>query len=972
MHELRKMAPRLVPLLALAIGLATAGPALGQAQTGNIYIVVADEGGAPLPGVSVTLTGGGAPRTTVTNSAGEVRFVSLSPDSYSVAATLQGFAKVTRGNVIVSLGQNTAFTLKMKLSGVQESIVVTGESPLLDTRKTGSNSVVGQVELNSVPTARDPWVILQTAPGVQIDRVNVGGSESGQQSQYIGKGANTSQGTWNVDGVNITDMGATGSTPMYFDFDSVAEMNMALGGADASIQTPGVQLNVVTKRGTNDVHGSARMYYETKKWASTNTPDELLTQPVGAGSGNQIDQLQDYGIEMGGPIVKDYVWLWGAYGRNQIDLVTAGGIADKTTLNNYDFKLNVQPIPENSFNAVYTYADKLKYGRSASATRPAETAWNQSGPTKIYKLEDSHVFSSSVFATASYSRVMGGFDLITPGQGQRYQDANGVYHNSYLSQIVRRPQTQFNFTPSFFARTGDIGHEIKVGFTYRDTPWSTQQSVPTGIVGTAGANYGLDYDLAGFIRPYDSKRTLTTYSGYVSDTLTISKLTVQVGVRYDYQKGNSPDNVINCCDYGTGTWPQVPMTSLTVAGNDPLVWKDFSPRLGVTYSLGNDGKTLLKGSYARFVSQMGGNEINFGINAPGVSGMTYLYYEWNDKNANQRVDPGEVNFNNMPVYYYWDPAHPNSVSTSPNKLDYGTKSQKTDEFIVSAEREVMPAFVVGMAGTYRYMSQFAYSPRLTVDGSRTLTPADYTCTVQGPYPEPGGSPQYVNVCNPTNPGVYGNGTYTTNRPGYYQTYWGLDLSATKRYSDKWMARFNFTWSDWTQHGLGDGMSDPSNLFGGTAAEGGILAPSSTASGAKGNVFVNSKWQATLSGMYTLPLDFNVSTSLFARQGYPNSQYVLIASKNTPGLTSKNYQLGNVDDQRLGTVVEWDLGLSKVVKVGPAAISLQLDVFNLLNQNTVLQRSTRVRGTTTTPNATDNVIYEVQSPRIVRMGARVSF
>jgi hypothetical protein len=187
-----------------------------------------------------------------------------------------------------------------------------------------------------------------------------------------------------------------------------------------------------------------------------------------------------------------------------------------------------------------------------------------------------------------------------------------------------------------------------------------------------------------------------------------------------------------------------------------------------------------------------------------------------------------------------------------------------------------------------------------------------------------------------------------------------------------MARFNFTYSDWTQKGLAEGQWDPSNRAGGTEVEGGIVAPASTASGAKGDVYINGKWQTTLSGMYTLPLDFNVSTSLFARQGYPVAYYVNRPSSNTPGSSSKNYALGNVDDVRLDTVIEWDLGLAKVVKVGPTAISLQLDVFNVLNQNTVLQRTSRVRSTMTTPNPTDNNISEVQSPRIFRLGARISF
>lgn len=952
----------------------TSGVAFGQAQTGNVFAKVTDEQGAPLPGVSVTLTGIGAPVSQVTNVSGEVRFPNRDPGDYTLEFALSGFGKVTRNRVNVAVGQNTQITIAMKLAGVQQSIVVAGESPLLDTRKTGSQTTVSLVEMSSVPTARDPWVILATAPGVSIDRVNVGGSESGQQSQYIAKGANTNQGTWNVDGVNITDMGALGSSPGYFDFDSFQEMNFAVGGADASILSSGAQVNLVTKRGTNDVHGSARLYYEDKKLASENVPDELLIQQkaVGnVGSGNQVDSFQDAGVEVGGPIIKDKLWLWGSYNRNQINLITAGGSPDKTTLLNFGGKLNAQIVPENTFTAVYMDNDKQKLGRQGGPTHPPETTLDQSGPTKLYKLEDSHIFTSDVFATASFSRVMGGFQLISEGRGQQYIDAAGIYHNSYYDYHTLRPQTQIAVQPSFFLRTGNIGHEFKVGFNYRKTPITSTSAMTTGIKGVSGDYFGTPYDVAGFQRPSLLQSELKSYSGYISDTLTVNKLTVNVGVRYDYQQGQNTPGSISCCLFDRALWPQVPMTDLNFPGRDPLTWKDFSPRIGLTYALGNENKSLVRASYARFMKQMGSGDVTLNGYAPG---STYLYYEWNDANGNHHVDPGEVNFNNLDTWYNWDPAHPNSVTVPLNRIDYNMKTPKTDEILLGFEHELLPAFVVGVQGTYRRASDLLYNARLTKDGLRIVNPGDFTCTQAGPYPVPNGTPQSVMVCN-GKPGVLGSSLLETNRPGYYQTYWGIDFSGTKRYSDKWMARFNFTYSSDTQHGLAEGQVDPSILYGGGEIEGGAVAQASTASGAKGLVWINSKWQGTLSGMYTLPLDFNVSTSIFARQGYAAPYYRNLPVTGIPGASTRNFQLGNIDDERMPTVLEWDLGLAKVVRVGTLNVTLQADCFNVLNRNTALQRTLRVRDAAGAPVATnslDNTLQEIQSPRIFRLGVRLAF
>src|SRR5262249_6321296 len=154
----------------------------------------------------------------------------------------------------------------LKLSGVATEMVVTGESPLLDTRKTTTGVNVSQAELTSIPTGRDPWVVLQSVPGVLVDRVNVGGSESGQQSLYMAKGSGPTSGVWSVDGVNITDRSATGSSPTYYDFDSSKEMQVSTGGSDVTLVTSGATLNMVTKRGTNDVHGSARLFATDSRW----------------------------------------------------------------------------------------------------------------------------------------------------------------------------------------------------------------------------------------------------------------------------------------------------------------------------------------------------------------------------------------------------------------------------------------------------------------------------------------------------------------------------------------------------------------------------------------------------------------------------------------------------------------------------------------------------------------------------------
>src|SRR5947208_10160210 len=260
--------PRFLAVLTAALLISLfAVSGFAQFQTGNIYSKVQAKDGSVLPGVTVVLTGVGAPATQITDAQGNFRFLNLSPGAYTLKSELAGYGTATRAGITVRVAQNADVSMTLNPS-VSESITVTAEAPLLDVRKAGSGINVTKVEMEKIPTSRDPWTILQQAPAVQVDRINVGGNQSGQQSVYNAKGADSSQNTWNMDGVNITDMGATGSSPLYFDFDSFEEMQVTTGGSDPRIMTPGVQLNMVTKRGTNDFRGSGRYFYTPGSYQS--------------------------------------------------------------------------------------------------------------------------------------------------------------------------------------------------------------------------------------------------------------------------------------------------------------------------------------------------------------------------------------------------------------------------------------------------------------------------------------------------------------------------------------------------------------------------------------------------------------------------------------------------------------------------------------------------------------------------------
>src|SRR5947208_8019170 len=313
-----------VIVLALPALFATSAIQGAQSQPGSIFGKTTDSSGGVLPGVTVTVTGPVLlqPLTAVTSETGTYQFPRLEIGTYAVRFELTGFKTVVNEGIVVTVNFNAQVNAQLGISTVQETIAVTGESPIVDTKEVGTKQTFTNELLQSIPSARDPWVILQQTAGIAMDRENVGGNMSGQQSNYVSRGGNPTNNKWSLDGVDITDMSATGASPSYYDFDAFEEITINTGGVDVTQQTGGVGINLVTKSGGDRFRGSARYYGTDDKFESNNVSVALRNQ--GATSGNPIQNIQDYGIEAGGPLKKGRAWIWGSYGKQNIKVGVLG------------------------------------------------------------------------------------------------------------------------------------------------------------------------------------------------------------------------------------------------------------------------------------------------------------------------------------------------------------------------------------------------------------------------------------------------------------------------------------------------------------------------------------------------------------------------------------------------------------------------------------------------------------------------
>ena len=292
--------------------------------------------------------------------------------------------------------------------------------------------------------------MLQTIPGIIVDRVNVGGAESGQQSNYQAKGANPDQNTWNMDGISITDMGSLGASPTYYDFDMFQEMQVTTGGADPANATPGVQLNFVLRSGTSKWRGSTPLLLREQRPAVRQRLPRSLRRDRELQPGRRVQGLGLRGRRADHPATACSRGARTARpsrssksSASTRPRTTTPQIArDATTLENISAKATGELSPKTRANFTYFRGNKQKFGRGASGFRPDETTYNQDGPTDLYKVELNQTIGTNLFLVGRYAHTKNGFSLEPRGgrDVQSYRDDATVYHGSYGWVQTLRPQ----------------------------------------------------------------------------------------------------------------------------------------------------------------------------------------------------------------------------------------------------------------------------------------------------------------------------------------------------------------------------------------------------------------------------------------------------------------------------------------------------------------------------------------------------
>ena len=1006
-------------LLALLAVLVIGSPARLDAQnTSQVFGRVTDASSSVLPGVTVTLSSPALiePRVAITGETGTYEFSGLPIGVYIVKFELSGFTTLVRDGLQLQTGFNAQVNGELTVGGLQENIVVTGVTPIVDVRSTTQGTRFNVEELQAIPSARDVFQVLTQTPGIAGDRQNVGGTHNGQQIGMFSRGAGDGQGRWFVDGVDRNDL--ANGRPFVVDFNAVEEMQVSTGGADVSMQTPGVLVNVVTKSGGDAFRGSSWLMRTDRRLGSTNVTDGLRAQ--GANSGNPLVYTNDYGGQLGGPIKKGRAWFFATYGMQNVRLgvlnvykPTAGcsavkasplshsfsDVIDCLTLNKQDVpglgsKFNVRPFAGNLFTVANSFGQRVESIRSADDLRPTfETTnkmtymvrsdstydlgprfWNTGIWDPSWKFGDQHSFSDRLLVDVSFGhhcwcnsivpqtlelrQVQPMLELTTGTWGRSWSDSTIM--------LVTNNTVDANATYFLPGKWGG-DHSIKAGYKfghYGEVYDRTYSGYAQAVFNSARPLpiFSTPFT-ARVIRDFITPAFFDQHSLFLQDTYSRGRFTAIVGLRWDHQQDSvAAVNIGQHAFQGQPTIDGTPF-NLFPALDVPevragAVWNTVAPRVGLTYDLTGDATNVIKGSYAMYFEQRFGGQLSKALNP---AGSARIDLGWTDVNGDQTIQVNEINQNAIRSVTGFDPATPGRL-VSTNSVNPNTKAPYAHEIVIGFGKEMPGNFGINASYVWRQYDRFLWND---TDG---LTSADYSPVAFTPAAGacPAGArcePVTYYVPNFTLPAAF----TVTNRPDFTRRYNGLELVVRKRSSHGWMMTASYSYNSTIENYASPASyEDPTNI---EQRDGFQYAPTGGIGGGGGSnlggIPINAKWIGKLNGSYRLPFDINVAATADVRQGYPFQQAINIPVRpnRAPAIAALLDPIGDVRFQNFATM---DFKVDRAFTVGRAKLAASFDMFNIFNANTVMGQ----RANQNAANA--NQVFGILAPRIARVGMMLTF
>ena len=946
--------------LCLTVLVLTPLPSLAQSN-GSIAGLVTDSTGGVLPGVTVEATSPAlieGVRTGVTNSNGRYAIVELRPGSYAVTFTLAGFSTLVREGIELTSGFAAPVNAELAVGTVEETITVTGVSPVVDVQNVRTQRVLSQDTMNTLPTGKTYEAYASLIPGIVMRTTNqdVGGNRGENPTSLGIHGSRDGDMQVQLDGMRFNSMegtGGGGARGFFVNYASTQETNLELGNMSAESEVSGLRVNIIPKEGGNSYSGLFVTSYTNGDLQNDNFSQEL--QDRGLPFVNSVDKIYDVNGSFGGPILEDKLWFYTAHRWWGAENFAAGAFHNKDPLGfvfipdldrpatfsrvnrSNNLRLTWQASEKNKLNLFYDNQRFCQCNLAVGTTITPEAAYRRPYfPDYTIQTTWTSALTNKLLLEAGATAVY--FDWHLELQPETSPDTISVFDVA-AGKLFRAPNRrspenanlQMNQKFSLSYVTGS--HSFKTGVTLMEGTLD-KSNIRAGDVNYVLFNSS-PIGLTQFTTPDSQSSRLRMDLGlYAQDQWTIKNLTLNLGVRFDYLNAHIPAQ-----NFQAGQF--IGARSFAAIDNVPN-WKDISPRLGVAYDLSGDGRTALKASLGRYVA---GETLNIAANInPSNTISPSSFRSWVDADgdyvpdadltnpeANGEVGPlANASFGQPIVTRRWDP----------DVLEGWGKRGYDWEFSAALQHELTPG--VGMNVSYHRRwyglfyggRTFVRLPDMAID-NLAVTPNDFdpycfTEPVDARLPSGGGN-QVCELFDVT-PEKFGLVdelvTYKGNFGDPSQTYNGVDVTFNAR-----LANGAF---------LGGGVSTGKTVLDQCFV---VDSPQEMRFCKTTTPFLT---QVKLHGNYVLPWDVQVSGTFQNIPGAEISATHTVTSAEAAetlgrplagGVRTVRHQLIPPFTEYENRISQMDVRLGKIFRMEQFRIHAMFDIYNLFNANSILSMNT---------------------------------
>ena len=933
-------------------------PSVAHAQA-SITGIVKDTSGAVLPGVTVEAESPALierVRSVVTDGGGQYRIEDLRPGAYVITFSLPGFATVRREGIQMTGSFTATVNAELRVGALEETITVTGETPIVDVQSTTRQRVLDQETIDALPTGRNHTYLAELVPGVTATNHDVGGNLGiGRQSGDVSLHGSSDTRTL-VNGVSFHSANGSGYTGSP-NIAAYQEMAVDTGGISAESKEGGLRMNLIPRDGGNTFRGFFFGSFANSSMQGSNFGQDLKDR--GLGAPNSVKKLWDVNPAFGGPMKRDTLWFHTTirhdsaksyvpmfFNKNAgnpnawtYEADTSRPASTETTWRDAYGRLTWQATPKNKVAGTFEIADECACPRSNSITAqraPEAVLFEYFKPRRIISGDWTLPATNRLLVDAAFVKT----DNLATRPNARLNALSQVVEQS--SNLTFRASTggQYTWNKTFWSRaslsyiTG--AHAFKVGVNAGSGGQNqTQYSVDSPM--SFRFNNGVPNRLTLQATPYPLVTNIAGDHGmFVQDRWTEGRFTMTLGLRYDYFHIGFPETTV-----GPGVF--APTRNIVFPATSGVRWHDLSPRSGVVFDVFGDGKTAVKVSLNKYLAAQAAQGTFAHLMAPASLLVNTTNRSWQDANRNfapdcNLINPaanGECGAMDNPDFG----STRRGVTYDPDTLTGWGKRDHNWEFSAGVQREIMPRLSVDVAYYQRWWGNFI------VTDDRAIGASDY---------------DRFSIIAPPDPRLPNGGGYTV--AGLYD----LKPASFGRPADNYLT-FADNYGKQIDHWNGVDISISARPHSGMQLSGGTSTgrrttdnceikakvPESSIAASAANmpychVQENYRTQIKFIGIYTVPrIDVLLSGTFQNTPGpaiaanYTATNAIVSPSlgRNLAGgannTTVNLVTPGTMYGERLKQV---DLRVGKILKFGRTRVTANLDVYNAFNASSVITQS----------------------------------